>query len=295
MTDATTKSLLRRRVMSRDGLLVSGAFNALSARIIEDEGYEAIYITGAGLTNMQFGWPDLGFIGLSDVIQCTGRIREAVGVPLVVDADTGFGNAVNVYQTVRSLERVGADAIQLEDQAFPKRCGHFEGKQLASKSEMLGKIHAACDARSDNDLMIIARTDARSSLGLEAAIERAQQYAEAGADVLFIEAPQSTNEVRRLPQVIDAPLLINMVIGGKTPAINTAELRELRYGMILYPNAALQGAVSGMKNALRTLKLAGLLKEDPASVVPYAERQRLVNKPFYDDLEHRYSKWKDAN
>jgi 2-methylisocitrate lyase-like PEP mutase family enzyme len=285
----TTKQRLRRRIEQRNGLVVPGAFNAMSARVVADQGFEAVYLTGAGLTNMHYGVPDLGIIGLRDVADATARIRDAVDIPLLVDADTGFGNAVNVWHTVRALERAGADAIQLEDQMFPKRCGHFSGKEVAPLPEMLGKIRAAADARVDPDFLIIARTDSRAVLGFEAAVERAQAFAEAGADVLFVEATESLDEVRRLPTLLNRPQLVNIVIGGKTPPLPAEELGKMGYGIVLYANAALQGAVAGMQRALGVLKRDGQLKEDPALVAPFQERQRLVQKPLYDDLEKRYA------
>ncbi|OZI60423.1 isocitrate lyase/PEP mutase family protein [Bordetella genomosp. 11] len=285
----TTKQRLRRRVEQRNGLLVPGAFNAMSARVVADQGFEAVYLTGAGLTNMHYGVPDLGIIGLRDVADATSRLREAVDLPIIVDGDTGFGNAVNVWHTVRALEHAGADAIQLEDQLFPKRCGHFSGKEVAPLPEMLSKIRAAADARRDPDFLIIARTDSRAVLGFEAAVERAQAFADAGADILFVEATESLDEVRALPKLLNKPQLINIVIGGKTPALTAEELGQMGYGIILYANAALQSAVAGMQRALGMLKRDGLLKEDPALVAPFLERQRLVQKPLYDELEKKYT------
>ena len=284
----TTRQQLRQLVQARRGVLVPGAFNALSARVVADMGFEAIYVTGAGVTNMWFGMPDQGFMGLSDIADHTARIRDAVELPLIVDADTGFGNALNTYHTVRTLERAGADCIQLEDQVSPKRCGHFNGKDVISTEEMLGKIRAACDARRDPDLMILARTDAAAVHGFDAAIERAQQFAEAGADILFVEAVTGLDEVRALPQRLKQPQLINMVIGGKTPITDANELSRLGYGLVLYANAALQGAVAGMQRALGQLRATRRIDEDPALVAPFAERQRLVNKPEWDALEQRY-------
>ena len=286
---ASTRQTLRRKVDERRALLVPGAFNAMSARIIADIGYEAVYLTGAGLTNMYYGLPDLSFIGLRDVAEHTARIREAVDIPLIVDADTGFGNALNVRQTVRTLERAGADAIQLEDQIYPKRCGHFAGKSVAPVEEMLTKIAAAADARVDADFLIIARTDSRAVHGFDHAVERAQRFAEAGADILFVEALETLDEVRRLPALLARPLLVNIVIGGKTPALSAAELAAAGYGIVLYANAALQGAVLGMHRALRVLQKDGQLGEDPGLVTPFAERQRLVDKPLYDALEKKYA------
>ncbi|GAA4339911.1 oxaloacetate decarboxylase [Pigmentiphaga soli] len=289
MDSKTRRKFLRDRVNQRNGLIVPGAFNAMSARMIADLGYEVAYLSGAGLTNMYYAAPDLGIIGLRDVAECTTRIREAVDLPLIVDGDTGFGNAVNVYHTVRTLEHAGADAIQLEDQTFPKRCGHFAGKDVAPLPEMLSKIRAAVDARQDENFLIIARTDARATLGFEAAIDRARQCAEAGADILFVEATESLEEVRQVPKLLDRPQIINLVIGGKTPALDASELAQMGYGIVLYANAALQGAMLGMQRALGALKRDGRLDEDPDLVAPFRERQRLVNKPLFDELEKRYT------
>lgn len=284
----STGKILRKLANARRGVLVPGAFNALSARVIADLGYEAIYITGAGVTNMQIGLPDMGFMGLAEITEQTVRIRDAVEVPLLVDADTGFGNAVNVRHTIRTLERAGADCVQLEDQVSPKRCGHFNGKAVITTGEMIGKIKAAVDARRSEDLLIMARTDARSIDGFDAAVERAQRYAEAGADILFVEALESAEEIQHLPQFLNTPLLMNMVIGGKTPIATTDDLTEYGYGIVLYANAALQGAVAGMQRALTVLRDQHHLKEDPELVASFKERQRLVGKEMIDDLEQRY-------
>ncbi|AGU49283.1 putative 2,3-dimethylmalate lyase [Variovorax paradoxus B4] len=284
-----TKQRLRALVEARRGALVPGAFNALSAKVVEDLGFEAIYITGAGVTNMWFGLPDQGFVGLAEMADHTARIRDAVGLPLIVDADTGFGNALNVRHTVRTLERAGADCIQFEDQVAPKRCGHFSGKDVISTEEAVNKIKAAADARQDADLLILARTDACAVHGFEAAIERAQRFAEAGADILFVEAVTSADEIRALPQRLDRPQLMNMVVGGKTPIFGARELGGMGYGLVLYANAALQGAVAGMQKALTVLRDTRRLDEDPALVTPFAERQRLVGKPEWDALERRYA------
>lgn len=280
---------LKALAEARRGVLVPGAFNALSARVIEDLGYQAIYVTGAGVTNMWFGMPDQGFMGLADIADHTARIRDAVELPLIVDADTGFGNALNVRHTVRVLERAGADCIQFEDQVAPKRCGHFSGKEVISTEEAVSKIKAAVDARRDQALLIMARTDAAATQGFEAAVERAQRFAEAGADILFVEAVTKAEEVRALPQRLSRPQLMNMVIGGRTPIFNATELGELGYGLVLYANAALQGAVMGMQKALTVLRDEKEVREDSGLVTPFAERQRLVGKPEWDTLERRYS------
>jgi len=285
----STRKQLKSLVEARRGVLVPGAFNALSAKVIEDLGFEAIYVTGAGVTNMYFGMPDQGFMGLADIADHTARIRDCVGLPLIVDADTGFGNALNVRHTVRTLERAGADCIQFEDQVSPKRCGHFSGKDVIATEEAVSKIKAAVDARQDADLLILARTDAAATLGFEAAIERAQKFAEAGADILFVEAVTTADEIRALPQRLAPPQLMNLVIGGRTPIFGAEELGQLGYGIVLYANAALQGAVAGMQKALTVLRDTRRIDEDPALVTPFAERQRLVGKPAWDALEKRYS------
>ena len=285
----STRKKLRALAEAKRGVIVPGAFNALSARVIADLGFEAIYITGAGVTNMWFGMPDQGFMGLAEIADHTARIRDAVELPLLVDADTGFGNAVNVYHTVRTLERAGADCIQLEDQVAPKRCGHFNGKDVIGTEEAVGKIKAAADARRDPDFLIMARTDAAAVHGFEAAIERAQKFAEAGADILFVEAVTREEEVRALPQRLARPQLMNMVIGGKTPIFNATELGELGYGFVLYANAALQGAVAGMQKALTVLRDQKEVLESSGLVAPVAERQRLVGKPAWDALEKQYT------
>ena len=285
----STRKQLKQLVEARNGLLVPGAFNALSAKVIADLGFQAIYVTGAGVTNMWFGMPDQGFMGLHEIADHTARIRDAVDVPLIVDADTGFGNALNVVHTVRTLERAGADCIQLEDQVAPKRCGHFSGKEVISTEEAVSKIKAAVDARRDPDFLIMARTDAAATHGFEAAVERAQKFAEAGADILFVEAVTKPEEVRALPQRLAKPQLMNMVIGGKTPIFNADQLGELGFGIVLYANAALQGAVMGMQKALTTLRDAKEVQESSGLVTPFAERQRLVSKHEWDALEKRYT------
>nr|WP_060984075.1 isocitrate lyase/PEP mutase family protein [uncultured Acidovorax sp.] len=285
----STRKTLKALAEARRGVLVPGAFNALSAKVIEDLGFEAIYVTGAGVTNMWFGMPDQGFMGLADIADHTARIRDAVEVPLIVDADTGFGNALNVVHTVRTLERAGADCIQLEDQVAPKRCGHFSGKEVIPTEEAVSKIKAAVDARRDSNLLIMARTDAAATHGFEAAVERAQKFAEAGADILFVEAVTQAEEVRALPQRLPKPQLMNMVIGGKTPIFNASQLGELGYGIVLYANAALQGAVMGMQKALAALRDDKQVLEDSGLVTPFAERQRLVGKSGWDALEKRYT------
>ena len=287
--DLTTGQILRAKLGERRGLLVPGAANALAARIVEDLSFEAVYLTGAGVTNTFLGMPDLGFISLPEIAQHTATIREAVSIPVIVDADTGFGNALNVRHCVRVLERAGADAIQIEDQTMPKKCGHFSNKSVIPVEEMAGKIKAAVDSRHSEDFLIIARTDAVAVDGFDAAIERAQRYIDAGADLTFVEAPERADDIRKIPQRLSVPQVINVVVGGKTPVFAREELARMGFALVLYANVALQGAIAGMQSALKQLKTDGRLDEVDALVASFAERQRLVKKPIFDQLENKYS------
>jgi 2-methylisocitrate lyase-like PEP mutase family enzyme len=279
---------LKKMLAAERGVLLPGAPNALAARIIADLGFKAVYLTGAGLTNMSLGVPDLAFMDLSQVVEHTMAIRNVIDLPIIVDADTGFGNALNVAHTVKMLERAGASAIQLEDQSSPKRCGHFDGKDLISCEEMVNKVKAAVDARREGAL-IIARTDARANEGLDAAIDRAARYSAAGADMTFVEAPKTIEEMAEIPKRLKVPQILNMVIGGKTPILDLATAAKLGFSLVLYANAALQGAVLGMQTALRTLLDKGALDESSGLIATFAERQRLVDKPKFDAMERRYA------
>lgn len=292
MRHSLNKSL-KLRLAQGDPLVLPGAPNALTAKVIEDIGFEALYVTGAGLTNAYLGVPDLGFITLTELADHVAAMRDVVDLPMIVDADTGFGNALNVWRTVKVLKRCGANGIQIEDQIFPKRCGHFKDKQVISRDEMVQKIHAAVDAKDDKDFVIIGRTDARAVLGFEEAIERASSYIDAGADMTFVEGPQSVEEIARIPRILPAPQMVNMVVGGITPLLPLDELREMGYAAVLYANAALQGAIRGMQTVLRHLhehgSVTGILEE----LTPFKERQKLVQKPFYDELERKYRSKED--
>ena len=277
---------LRDMLAHERGVLLPGAPNALTARVIADLGFKAVYLTGAGLTNMHLGLPDLGFMDLSQVADHVMAIRGVIDLPLIVDADTGFGNAINVAHTVRTLEQAGASAIQIEDQHAPKRCGHFAGKELIPADEMVGKVRAAVDARREG-MVVIARTDACAVEGFEAAIERAERYIEAGADMTFVEAPESLEDLQAVPKRLGAPQLLNMVLGGKTPILGAADAAAMGFALVLYANAALQGAILGMQTALRALKTQGVL--DERAVASFAERQRLVDKAAFDAMETRYA------
>jgi len=289
MSHTSRGAKLRAIIEERRAVLVPGVANALAARVVEDLGFEVIYLSGAGVNNTFYGLPDIGFAGLAEIAQHTSAVSAAVDLPLIVDGDTGFGNAVNTYHTVRTLERAGANAIQLEDQAMPKRCGHFSGKEIVTTEEMLSKVKAATDARDSEDFLIIARTDALTRDGFDAAVERAQKFAEAGADLTFVEAVETEEELRKIPSLVPVPQVLNIVVGGKTPVVDHAQLRELGFGMVLYANTALQGAVHGMWEALGLLKTQGSIDEASGKVAGFAERQRMVNKDFFDDLENRYA------
>jgi 2-methylisocitrate lyase-like PEP mutase family enzyme len=256
---------------------------------VEDLGFEAAYVTGAGVTNSFLGIPDLGFISLSEIAAHVAAMADVVDIPLVVDADTGFGNPVGVARTVRVLERAGAAAIQLEDQVAPKRCGHFDGQEVISTQEMVQKIHAATDARRSSDTVIVARSDARAGHGLEAALDRAAAYAEAGADVLFVEGLHTEDELRDAGRAVPGtPKLANIVEGGKTPMLPRSELHDMGFAIVLYANAALQGAVHGTQTVLRALRDEGSLQAVVHELAPFSERQRLVRKDRYDELEQAY-------
>ena len=245
----------------RHATLVPGAPNALFARIIEDLGFEAIYVTGAGIANMELGAPDIGLTTLNEIVHNVTCIAEAVQIPLIVDADTGFGNTQNCYRSIRLLERSGASAIQLEDQVFPKRCGHFANKAIVPTVEMVNKIKAAVDARRDPEMKIIARTDARGISGINEALDRAATFVEAGADATFVEAPKNLAELKSIPSRIQAPQVANMVFGGLTPEPGREALASMGYSIVLYANAALQAAIQAVDITLSSLRDTGSLAE----------------------------------
>jgi 2-methylisocitrate lyase-like PEP mutase family enzyme len=277
---------LREIISRRQAVLAPGAANALFARIIEDIGFECVYVTGAGIANMALGAPDIGLTSIDDIAQTVSRIADAVSLPLIVDADTGFGNAVNTWRTMKVLERAGASAIQLEDQDFPKRCGHFNGKGVVPLGEMLPKIKAAADART-KDTLIIARTDALAVEGLDAALERAEAYIAAGADMTFVEAPRDADQMRRIA-ALGVPQVANIVHCGKTPALPQSELADMGFGIVLYANAALQAAVRASTEVLSSLKANGSLDAVHHRLASFEERQAAVAKDKWDALEQRF-------
>jgi len=279
---------LKRLFAARRAAILPGTPNALFARVIAAHGFEAVYVTGAGIANMSLGVPDIGLVTLTELVDHAAAIADAVDIPILADADTGFGNPINTARTVRLLERAGAAGIQIEDQVFPKKCGHFAGKQVIPASEMVQKIKAAVDARHDGDLQIVARTDARAIEGLEAAIARARAYVEAGADVTFVEAPLDAAEMQRIAREIAAPQIANMVFGGLTPPLRQTELAALGFGGVLYANAALQAALKAVSDVMQALRRDGSLDAVADRLAGFAERQRMVGKAHYDELETRY-------
>jgi 2-methylisocitrate lyase-like PEP mutase family enzyme len=280
---------LRRTLHKGAGAIVPGASNALAARMIERLGFPAVYVTGAGVANSFLGVPDIGLLTVTELAANVAAMRECVAVPLIVDADTGFGNAVNTARTVKVLERAGASAIQLEDQEFPKRCGHFAGKTVIPARAMAEKVRAAVEARADPDFLVIARTDAIACNGLEDALERARLYIEAGADLTFVEAPQNPADMARLPASLSVPQVANMVSGGLTPLLPRAELQRMGYALVLYANAALQAAMLAMKEVLEHLHERGSLDGVSDRLMPFGERQDIVGKSDYDALERRHA------
>ena len=286
---ARPTTILKTILSRREATIIAGAANGFFARIIEDIGYEAVYVTGAGVANMYLGAPDIGLTTLTEIADHVSAIADAVALPLLVDADTGFGNPVNMVRTVKVLERAGAAGLQIEDQLFPKKCGHFDGKQVVPLDEMLAKIKAAVDTRRDSDLQIVARTDARAILGLQAAIDRAGAMIEAGADVTFVEAPISAEELAQIARSLSVPQVANIVFGGLTPELGQQKFGELGFGCVLYANAALQAALKASHDVLQALKREGSLASVADRLAGFDIRQQTVAKPRYDELERRYA------
>ncbi len=282
-------SKLKSVFQKRDATIIPGTANALFANVIEQLGFECAYVTGAGIANMYLGAPDIGLVSLGEVTDQVRAIAQSVDIPLLIDGDTGFGNAVNTYRTVRMFEGAGAAGIQLEDQDFPKKCGHFTGKTIIPLHEMLQKIHAAVDSRIDPDFQIIARTDAIAIDGLNAAIDRANAFIEAGADVIFVEAPTSREDLGRIAREIPAPQIVNIVHGGRTPPLPRAELAEMGFAGVLYANAALQSALFAVEETLTSLKETGSLDAMKHRLASFEARQLAVRKDKFDAMEKRYS------
>lgn len=272
---------LQTRLQSPDIVTAPGVYDAFSALLVEQAGFDAAYLSGASIAYTRFGRPDIGLLSLDDVAHVAGSIRERVGLHLIVDADTGFGNALNVQRTVRLLERAGASAIQLEDQTSPKRCGHLDGKTLIPTAEMAGKIRAAVDARRSAGTLIVARTDAVAVEGLAAALDRADQYADAGADVLFVEALRTPADMataleRLAPR---APMLANMVEGGKTPILPAAELQALGYRIAIFPGGTVRALSFALQGYLASLRQHGTTEPWWPQMLQFDQLNQLIGTP----------------
>jgi methylisocitrate lyase len=282
--DAISPGKSLRQAAAETCLQIPGVPNALAARMVERYGYEAMYLSGAAFSAGDFALPDVGLFTLTELAEKTRRLTVAAAVPLIVDADTGFGEAINVERTVEELQRAGAAAIQLEDQVLPKRCGHLSGKTLVEAPAMCAKLRAAVSARDGEDLVIIARTDARAGEGFDAAVERAKRYLEAGADWIFPEALQSEEEFTRFAQAIDAPLVANMTEFGKSPLLDYQTLADLGYAGVLYPVTLLRVAARAMELALAMISSEGT-QRDLLEVMQ--TREELYELLDYDDFEER--------
>jgi len=278
-----------RQLLNEQGIIVApGAADALVAKIIEQAGFPAIYMSGAGVSYLTLGKPDVGLITMSEMIQKAGYLTEAVSIPIIADADTGYGGVLNVARTVAEFERVGVAGIQLEDQVMPKKCGHLRDKRVVSRDEALAKIKAALDARKDPDLIIIARTDARAVLGMDEALERGQLFADAGADVIFVEAPQSVEEMRAITAAIDKPTLANMVEGGKTPLHPTAELEAIGYKMVIFPNSSTRMMAKAVTKLMMELKQTGSTSGSLGEMMNFVELNQLLG---LKEIEHLYKQY----
>lgn len=270
--------------------ILPGAYDAMSARLIEEIGFKAIYATGAGISNAQLGWADVGLTSLKEVVDIVTRMADVTTVPIVVDADTGFGNAINVMRTVREFERAGVAAIQMEDQVSPKKCGHFNGKEVISKSEMVSKIKAALDTRQDQNLAIIARTDALAVNGMSDALDRAHAYAEAGADIIFVEAPTTIEQLLQISSSLKGiPQVINLVEGGKTPLVSLKESEEMGFKIMLCANTVLRSAIKGISESLKILKEEGSQENVMNLICTWEERQSLFKLNQIKEWEKQYS------
>ena len=289
MSTQSLNKVLRQALVAGAGHMMPGAGNALAARFIEAAGHKMMLVSGAAVANNYLGVPDLGLVSVTELADHVAAIRDVVNIPILADGDTGFGNAINARRTVQLLERAGANAIMLEDQTYPKRCGHFEGKDIISTQEMVSKLKAAVDARKDPDLMILARTDARAVEGFEAALDRARAYQEAGADFLFIEAPLTKEELLAIPAAVPGIHLCNMVIGGKTPLLPREELAQAGYAVVCYANAALQASMLAMQQAMQHLAEHGSIKGFENKLMMFAERQEALDANHFKELEKRYT------
>jgi len=282
--------MFRQMMAGKQIVVAPGAHDALTAKIIEQVGFSAVYMTGYGQAASHLGKPDVGLLTLTEMVARASNIVEAVNVPVIADADTGFGNAVNVMRTVREYEKAGVAAIQLEDQVAPKKCGHMTGRQVVSKEEMVGKIKAAVDVRTDPDLMIIARTDARTVHGIGEALERAKAYEEAGADILFIESPESVDEMKQITTSFKVPVLANMVEGGRTPFLPVQELQGLGFDLVIFPTASTYLVTKALTRLMTVLKETGTTASLIPEMITFEEFNDLIGLTKIRELENMYVK-----
>jgi 2-methylisocitrate lyase-like PEP mutase family enzyme len=285
---ASSATRLRALLARPEILVLPGCADPLTARLAAAAGFEAVYATGAGIANTLLGVPDVGLVTMTELADHVRRIVAAVDAAVVVDIDTGFGNAINARRAVQEIERAGAAAVQIEDQVFPKRCGHFAGKEVIPEAEMVAKLRAVLDARADPDLVVIARTDALAVEGFEAAVARGRAYAAAGADLVFVEAPTTEAQLSGLPAQVPAPLVANMVEGGKTPLHSAAELEAMGYRAVIYANAAMRVGAAAVRDAFHELRASGDTRGLLDRMLGWEERQALVGLPEIEALEARY-------
>jgi len=282
-------SLRERLADTNDIIILPGVYDALTAKIAEDVGFETAFQTGYGTSASLLGMPDFGFLNAGETLENAKRIINSVDIPILVDIDTGYGNPLNVWKIVKDLERIGAKGIFLEDQVWPKRCGHMTGKTVIPKEEYILKLNAAMDAREDNEFIIVARTDSLAQFGIEEAIERGKEYKRIGADVIFIEAPKSIDQMELIAKEIKAPLLANMIEEGITPNLTADQLRKIGFKMVVFPLSALYSATFAIKQTLQTLKKTGTTKELKNKMITFQEFNDLVNLSVYRKLEKKYS------
>jgi methylisocitrate lyase len=278
-----------RRLLQEDRIVVApGVYDCLSAKLAEKAGFEMVLVTGAGVAASGLGYPDVGLVTMTEVLTQVRNIVRSVSIPVFVDCDTGYGNALNVHRTVQEFESAGVAGLFIEDQAFPKRCGHFERKQLVSADEMVQKLAAATDARRDADLVIMARTDARADLGLNHALERAAAYVEAGADMIFVEAPQTVEELARVAEAVAVPAMANMVEGGKTPLVSVQSLQEMGFRMATFSGSAQKIAMKAMQELFHALRESGSLDAVLPRIASLSERSELLELSKFYEMERRY-------
>ncbi|MDC0242045.1 isocitrate lyase/PEP mutase family protein [Nitrosopumilus sp.] len=279
---------LSSMIKSKKPLVIPGVYDAIGAKIAENVGFDAMFQTGYGTSATLFGMPDYGFIGATETVDNARRISNAISVPLIVDSDTGYGNALSVWKLVKELEAAGAAGIFLEDQKWPKRCGHMQGKDVISQEEYTEKLGAAIDARENKDFIIVARTDSRATEGLDKAIERGLENKKTGADAVFIEAPKSLGEMKRIGKEIKAPLVANMIEGGATPINSAKTLSKIGFNIILYPLSVLFANTFATMNILKELKNTGTTSKYKQKVVDFDQFNNLVELDKFKKMETKY-------